>query len=89
MFSLSEYSSVNKYLKGKAKITPLAWDSIGSEVEELWDENCVLWEALSELSALVEFLVEKQEKTAAPAKKAVKAPVASAKRTRSDLPKRA
>lgn len=74
---------------GRKRLVDLHIDNLYNASVDVIEEQEDLWEALSELSALVEFLVEKQEKTTTPAKKAVKAPVASAKRTRSDLPKKA
>lgn len=41
---------------------------IGNVADDLWEGQDDLWEALSELSALVEFLVEKQEKAQKPSK---------------------
>lgn len=50
------------------------------QVDYLWEETDRLWDAVSELSALIEFLVEKQEKAQRVAKATAK--VASTVRTK-------
>lgn len=46
----------------------LSMNYMANVADDLWEETDDLWEALSELSALVEFLVKKQEKAQKPAK---------------------
>lgn len=43
------------------KVREIDWNLLTTDVNYLFEENDKLWDRVSELSALVEFLVEKQE----------------------------
>ena len=69
-------------VRKRHKVREIDWNLLTTDVNYLFEENDRLWDRVSELSALVEFLVEKQEKPK-------KAPVARAKGTKSGTTKRA
>lgn len=54
-------------------VRKLDWRIAQADINYLFEENDELWERVSELSALVEFLVEKQETAQKPAKAVKKA----------------
>lgn len=49
-------------VRKRHKVREIDWNLLTTDVNYLFEENDRLWDRVSELSALVEFLVEKQEK---------------------------
>lgn len=72
-------------MRKKRWVREIDWQLLTTDVNYLFEENDKMWERLAELSALVEFLVEKQES----AKKPVKASVAGVKRAKPAATKKA
>lgn len=60
-------------MRKKCRVSEVEWQLLTMDVNYLFEESDEMWERLAELSALVEFLVEKQEKAQKPAKAVKKA----------------